>query len=90
MVQLLGNICWHSEEHLHLGVMGRLSEELCDYRRSNKILSMDWKERWKGLLRADKVHLGRSDSEVWSQRGCVCDEACGRGEKSRELLGGVP
>ena len=45
MVQLLGNICWHSEEHLHLGVMGWLSEELCDYRRSNKILSMDWEER---------------------------------------------
>ena len=39
---------------------------------------------------ADEVHLGESDSEVSSQRGCVCDEACGRGEKSRELLGGVP
>lgn len=39
---------------------------------------------------ADEVHLGKSDSEVSSQRGCVCDEACGRGEKSRELLGGVP
>ena len=86
MVRLLGNICWHSEQHLHCGKMGRLSEELCDYRRSNKILSMDWK-KWEH----QKVHLGKNgDSGVSSQRGCVCDEACGRGEKSRELLGGVP
>ena len=85
MVRLLGNICWHSEQHLHCGKMGRLSEELCDYRRSNKILSMDWK-KWEH----QKVHLGKNgDSGVSSQRGCVCDEACGRGEKSRELLGGV-
>ena len=85
MVRLLGNVCWHSEQHLHCGKMGRLSEELCDYRRSNKILSMDWK-KWEH----QKVHLGKNgDSGVSSQRGCVCDEACGRGEKSRELLGGV-
>ena len=46
MVQLLGNVCWHSERSTCIwGVMGRLSEELCDYRRSNKILSMDWEER---------------------------------------------
>ena len=42
------------------------------------------------MKRKDKVHPGKSDSEVSSQRGCVCDEARGRGEKSRELLGGVP
>ena len=34
-------ISCHSEEE-HCRLMGRLSEELCDYRRSNKILSMDW------------------------------------------------
>ena len=56
--------------------MGRLSEELCDYRRSNKILSMDWRrggcyEYEKGG--ADKVHLSKkSDSELSRLNEVVC------------------
>ena len=46
MLSIMGkNLLPLREEHLHCGLIGRLSEELCDYRRSNKILSMDWKER---------------------------------------------
>ena len=64
------------EQHSDCKKMERLSEELCDYWKSNKILSMDWmRGGWcnyeKGAVESISW-IETCDSETWRLNEVVC------------------